>query len=203
LRSALAPWGPPNTKKSKTVAFEQQSTRGSARLQSCQFDEDFNRLTFGGMPALRDGLITVWCHKKNSCNTPRVKRPVNAPSKAVLRRNQAYRTVACGEGKVAPFAGYSGEIVIVLQLDQPVPRVYSPIIRMGLSPPSQLSALSLVVTGKGFLCLRCKAGGNLVDRLCVSCGCSCSNSARSHHILWSAPKLFLHSTVVLRGGSLL
>jgi len=60
---------------------------------------------------------------------------------------------------------------MVPSLDQCGPRVYSAIIRTGLSPPSQLSTLDLVVAGKGFLCLRGKDGGNLVDRLCVTCGC--------------------------------
>ena len=125
------------------------------------------------------------------------------PKSGASRTNQAYRTGACGTRPIVPFAGYSGETVIVPKLDQRGPRVYSPIIRTGLSPPSQSSPLNLVVTGKGFLCLRCKEGGNLVDRLCVTCGYSWWNSERSHHILWSAPDLYLRRTVVLKGGGLL
>jgi hypothetical protein len=203
LRSALTPWAPPNTKKSKTVAFEQQSTRGSARFPSCQFDEYFNRLTFGGMPVSPAAPIGRNCHKKNSCNTRDGGGSGHTLTKASRQTNQACRTEACRRRQIAPFAGCSGETVIVPKLDQRGPRVYSPIIRTGLSPPSQLSTLNLVGAGKGFLCLRCKEGGNLVDRLCIICGCSCSNSARSHHLLWSAPGLFLRRTVVLRGGSLL
>jgi hypothetical protein len=86
--------------------------------------------------------------------------------------------------QVAPFTGHSGEVGPGPLLDQVGSHVYSPIIRTGHSPPSQLSTLDLVVAGKGFLCLRCKEGGNLVDDLCVTCGCSCFNSPCSHHILW-------------------
>jgi hypothetical protein len=181
LRSALAPWAPPNNKKSESVALQQQNARGNARVTSCQFDEHFNRLTPGGTHVARESPIRRNCHKTN----------------------QAYRTGACGTRPIVPFAGYSGETVIVPKLDQRGPRVYSPIIRTGLSPPSQSSPLNLVVTGKGFLCLRCKEGGNLVDRLCVTCGYSWWNSERSHHILWSAPDLYLRRTVVLKGGGLL
>ena len=172
MRSALAPWAPPNNKKSEAVALQQQNARGNARVTSCQFDEHFNRLTPGGTYVARESPIRRNCHKKNSCRTHGGKTPAGMPKSGALRTNQAYRTGACGTRPIVPFAGYSGETVIVPKLDQRGPRVYSPIIRTGLSPPSQSSSLNLVVTGKGFLCLRCKEGGNLVDRLCVTCGCS-------------------------------
>jgi hypothetical protein len=113
------------------------------------------------------------------CQSPKV-----GPGEPPARRNQACQTVACRGRQVAPFTGHSGEIGMGPLLDQGRSHVYSPIIRTGHSPPSQLSTLNLVVAGKGFLCLRCKEGGNLVDGLCVSCGCSCFNSPCSHHILW-------------------
>jgi hypothetical protein len=203
LRSGLAPWAPPNTKKSNPVAFEQLSACRNVRAASCQFDEYFNRLTSGDIAVSRDVHIRRNCHKKNSCNTRDDRGSGDTLRKAPRSTNQACRTEACRRRKIAPLAGYSGETVIVPKLDQPVCRVYSPIIRTGLSPPSQLSTLNLAVAGKGFLCLRCKDGGNLVDRLCVSCGCSCRNSARRHHLLWSAPDLFLGRTVELKGGTLL
>jgi hypothetical protein len=203
LRSVLAPWAPPNNKKSESVALKQQSTCGNTRGRSCQFDEHFKRLTLGGMHVSHDSLIRRNCHKKNSCRTHDGKTPVGMPKSGASRTNQAYRTGACRTRPIVPFAGYSGETVIVPKLDQRWSRVYSLIIRTGLSPPSQSSPLNLVVTGKGFLCLRCKEGGNLVDRLCVTCGYSWWNSERSHHIVWSAPDLFLRRTVVLKGGGLL
>lgn len=160
-------------------------------------------MTLGGMPVSRTAAVRRNCHKKNSCNTRDDRGSGDTLRKAPRSTNQACRTEACRRRKIPPLAGYSGETVIVPKLDQPVCRVYSPIIRTGLSPPSQLSTLNLAVAGKGFLCLRCKDGGNLVDRLCVSCGCSCRNSARRHHLLWSAPDLFLRRTVELKGGTLL
>jgi hypothetical protein len=184
LPSASAPWGPPNNKKTAPVAFEQQRTRGRTRFRSCQFDEYFNRLTLGGMPDRGDALFRVPCHKKKSCSTLGAKAPKLGPGEPPTLRNQACQTVACRGRQVAPFTGHSGEVGPGPLLDQVGSHVYSPIIRTGHSPPSQLSTLDLVVAGKGFLCLRCKEGGNLVDDLCVTCGCSCFNSPCSHHILW-------------------
>lgn len=122
--------------------------------------------------------------QKKSCSTHGAKAPNIGPRGTPTRRNHACQTVACRGRQVAPFTGHSGEVGPGPLLDQGRSHVYSPIIRTGHSPPSQLSTLDLVVAGKGFLCLRCKEGGNLVDCLWVSCGCSCFNSPRSHHILW-------------------
>ena len=60
--------------------------------------------------------------------------------------------------------GHSGESRSAPSLDQRGWHVYSPIIRTGHSPPSQLSTLDPVVAGKGFPCLRRKESGKLVER---------------------------------------
>src|SRR5262249_37802003 len=102
------------------------------------------------MHVSRDTPIRRNCHKKNSCRTRDGKTPVGMPKSRASRTNQAYRTGACGTRPIVPFAGHSGETVIVPKLDQSEPRVYSPIVRTGLSPPSQSSPLSLVATGEVF-----------------------------------------------------
>jgi len=60
--------------------------------------------------------------------------------------------------------GYSSARYSGPSLDHRVRHVYSPIIRTGYSPPSQLSTLNLVAAGRGFRCLGRKEGGKLVER---------------------------------------
>ena len=116
------------------------------------------------MPGERGALIRGPFGKKKSCSTLGFKASDYAAAEFISCTNQACRTEACEKRLMALFTGHSGEIRPGPSLDQRLWHVYSPIIRTGHSPPSQLSTLRPVVAGKGFLCLLCKDGGNLVER---------------------------------------
>src|SRR3989304_3599162 len=89
--------------------------------------------------------------KKKIPGTPRSVDPSESrAAKSDLRRIQACETEACEAWLRAVWTGHSGESRSARSLDQRGWHVYSPIIRTGHSPPSQLSTLDPVVAGKGF-----------------------------------------------------
>ena len=179
--SASAPWAPPNKKTSPVVSWQQTACASPRR--SCHFNEYFNCLSPAGLRSKRNTPSPVIIPKKNS---PRIPGGGTASSNAVHRVFEAIHadvTVLC-QTRLRPLATRArGVARRARSLDQRWAHVYSPIIRTGHSPPSQLSTLVLVIPGKGFLCLQCEERGNLVEYRCVVCGQWWSAALNSHHIL--------------------
>jgi hypothetical protein len=149
LPSASAPWAPPNNKKTSPVVTRQQMACASAP-RSCQFNEYFNCLPKTALRSKRNRRTTVPSRKKKSCSIVRRHALLSRAARQGFQTNQACGTEACGPSLRALSTGPLSDLGSGPSLDQRGWHVYSPIIRTGRSPPSQLSTLDLVIARKGF-----------------------------------------------------
>jgi hypothetical protein len=175
LRSESAPWATPNNKKTSAVAIAPQNGR-ELGLASCQFNEHINCLPWAHAAGPRARGDHIFLRKKNRAAKIAQDLPFSACIDAILSSNHTCRTEACHTWLIAPFTGHTAEMRAGPSLDRRGSHVYSSIIRTGNSPPYNRVAWTWLFTGTGFLCLRCKEGGNLVECLCVSCGWACLDS---------------------------
>lgn len=124
--------------------------------RSCHFNEYFNRLSQKALRSKRNTPRAIVIPRKKSCD---IGVGAASPSRYAHRDFQAIHagaTEACEMG-LRPLATRARDLSRAARsLDQRWAHVYSPIIRTGHSPPSQLSTLVLVIPGKGFLCLQCE-----------------------------------------------